>query len=522
MKILIVENETPIRKMIESISEDKSKNLHLISVDSAAEFRELLTTGKWDLIIADYQLKDGTAFDVFTGFSSYTPIPKILISSYVDTRIAEVGKDLGFTYFVPRPLHYEDLERIFDEIWHKDHETPKPASVELEMQKILSELHALDIKAGYMDRIIKMSTARTNTDAREICMHALELAKNITKSEAGFVAVFDFGSGQLVEMARIGFKPTKIELRVPIKNTPFEPILDKNEPYLYGKIREAFWPGMPDAEETTYIAAPVLMQGSPTGIICLTGCKISSMSQVLSLLNLLIEQLDIALENRAIRTSLETSMKETLIAMARILDARDPYTKNHSANVSKYGVKIAKELGLQPEQIEAIRVGGLMHDIGKCGIPDYTLLKPGRLNRREFEIMKMHPVIGYNVIQHMDLLDYEKMIVKYHHERWDGFGYPEGIKSCNLPIEVRIVCIADAIDAMTTHRCYRKARPLDFCIEQLESNAGSQFDPLLVEAAVALLESGKMLDKERLAQATDAVDNRIVNPLGGNKGNGKE
>jgi len=153
-------------------------------------------------------------------------------------------------------------------------------------------------------------------------------------------------------------------------------------------------------------------------------------------------------------------------------------------------VYFAKALGLDEETIALVRTGGLLHDIGKTGVPDSVLLKPGRFTNKEYAIMKTHPGIGDSILRNMDTLAFERQIVRHHHERMDGYGYPDKLKGEGIPLIARIVCVADAIDAMTTHRVYRQAKPLSFCIEQLRQNSGTQFDTQVVEVAIAAIEEG--------------------------------
>lgn len=218
------------------------------------------------------------------------------------------------------------------------------------------------------------------------------------------------------------------------------------------------------------------------------------------LLGLLVKKLDTLLDNRAVHAALAESMRETLIALVRSLEARDRYTKDHSSRVSQLSVLIAQEMGVDDETGQLIRTGGLLHDIGKVGVADQVLLKPGRYTDHEYAIMKAHPAIGDAILKNMDALVRERLMVRHHHERWDGHGYPDRLGEEDIPFEARIVCVADAIDAMTTHRVYRMARPLSFCVEQLKQNSGTQFDSQVVEAAVSAIERGVVQTQAKVGE----------------------
>ena len=223
------------------------------------------------------------------------------------------------------------------------------------------------------------------------------------------------------------------------------------------------------------------------------------------MLSLLIKKLDTLLDNRAVHAALADSMNETLIALVRSLEARDRYTKDHSTRVSQLSVQFARALGLDDENIQLIKTGGLLHDIGKVGVADSVLLKPGRYTDQEYNIMKAHPAIGDSILKNMDTLVRERLIVRHHHERWDGKGYPDKIGGTEIPFEARIVCVADAIDAMTTHRVYRQAKPLCFCAEQLEFASGTQFDPQVVTVALEAIRQGNIFTQSQSDNCDEGV-----------------
>ncbi|WP_071393449.1 HD-GYP domain-containing protein [Bacillus tuaregi] len=176
--------------------------------------------------------------------------------------------------------------------------------------------------------------------------------------------------------------------------------------------------------------------------------------------------------------------------LAKALDSRDTYTRNHSESVAKYSIAIAREMNLSKEQCKAVRIGGLLHDIGKIGIPEHILKKPAKLTDEEYVVIKMHPTIGYKMIEHVQAFRQNGVldIVRYHHERFDGRGYPLGIKGKEIPLLARIVAVADAFDAMSSKRVYRDQLALKHALNEIRKNKGSQFDPEVVDAFLCLFE----------------------------------
>ena len=188
-------------------------------------------------------------------------------------------------------------------------------------------------------------------------------------------------------------------------------------------------------------------------------------------------------------TQLENAYMESIEVLRQTVDAKDPYTRGHSDRVSDYSVLIGKALGLGEKDIKTLKIGGLFHDIGKIGVPDHILLKPGKLTDDEYSEIKNHPSIGAHILSTATIFSDLIPIVKYHHERYDGFGYPCKLKGNEIPYLARIAAVADTYDAMTSKRPYRDALPLDVVKAEIERCSGSQFDPEIAKVFLDLLEN---------------------------------
>lgn len=162
------------------------------------------------------------------------------------------------------------------------------------------------------------------------------------------------------------------------------------------------------------------------------------------------------------------------------LEAKDAYTKGHSERVAHMAYDIGKQCGLKGAKLEKLHIAGHLHDIGKIGIPDYILRKPGKLLPQEYEMIKTHSQMGYDILIKSKVLKNIADIVLYHHERWDGRGYPHGLKGEDIPFESRILAISDTIDAMTSRRSYKAAVTWEACYKEVKANSGIQFDPEIV------------------------------------------
>ena len=186
----------------------------------------------------------------------------------------------------------------------------------------------------------------------------------------------------------------------------------------------------------------------------------------------------------------------TFQTIASTIDAKDEYTGGHSSRVGEYARKIAEKIAAKEQLSEGdlnrLQYIGQMHDIGKIGVPDKVLNKPGKLDEKEFDQMKQHTVIGSEILKNLETIPGLKDGVRSHHERWDGKGYPDGLKGEETPLFARILCLADCFDAMTTDRIYRKRLPKEKVIEELEKNKGTQFDPVLADVVLDMIKNGEL------------------------------
>lgn len=192
---------------------------------------------------------------------------------------------------------------------------------------------------------------------------------------------------------------------------------------------------------------------------------------------------------RAQAQELRESYKATIRALSNAVEARDAYTGKHAERVTAYGSALARTCGLDIDLRPDIEFGFLLHDVGKVGIPDAILFKPGPLSREEFSLIARHPVLGSEILRDVAFLGEGTLVVRHHHERWDGSGYPAGLAGTDIPLPARVFAVADALDAITTDRPYRLAAGFAAAREEIRSKAGSQFDPDVVAAYEAIADA---------------------------------
>ena len=181
---------------------------------------------------------------------------------------------------------------------------------------------------------------------------------------------------------------------------------------------------------------------------------------------------------------------QTITTIANALDAKDTYSEGHSRRVAEYSAQLAEKLGLSEDEIRNLRIIALLHDIGKIGIPDSVLKKPGRLTDEEFALMQQHTIVGSDILKDIASIPDIDIGTRYHHERYDGKGYPEGLKGEEIPLVARIIAVADSYDAMTSTRVYRKHLTYEQVMAELEKGEGTQFDPVIAQTMEQLIKDG--------------------------------
>lgn len=236
------------------------------------------------------------------------------------------------------------------------------------------------------------------------------------------------------------------------------------------------------------LGIPIIFNGEVLGSIVTCDELVRNYTKTeVMLLSTFASQVAVAIKNAQLYEKVHLNCLDTVNALALAVEARDPYTHGHSERVTAYAIEIARAFGLPKRQIQVIQSCGKLHDVGKIAVPDTILSKPGPLTEGERAIIQLHPVKGVEMLAPLKFLESGFPLIKHHHERLDGNGYPQGLKRTDIPIIARIFTCADAFDAMASDRPYRAKLPLKKAIGELEENAGSQFDPYVVKRFISVL-----------------------------------
>ncbi|MDP2321017.1 MAG: HD domain-containing protein [Acidobacteriota bacterium] len=243
------------------------------------------------------------------------------------------------------------------------------------------------------------------------------------------------------------------------------------------------------------MCAPMRTTDAILGVLYVDSQTVREFSDAeLELLAAVGNQAGIALHRARLMAEVERLFLDVMKAIASIIDAKDGYTHKHSERVAAFGVRLAHQLGFDADSRAVVELSGLLHDVGKIGVPDAILNKPGKLTDSEFKEMRLHPLHGARILSNIQSQKVVSLLpgVKYHHERWDGKGYPEGLAGEEIPLLGRLLGVADFLDALTSDRSYRKGLTLEEALQMVKDLEGKAFDPVVVKAAVELHEKGEL------------------------------
>lgn len=337
-------------------------------------------------------------------------------------------------------------------------------------------------------------------DTKEVRRRAIEAATGLMKAEAGSLLLVDEEKGYLFFEVALGeheddIKKVTLNLGEGIAGW----VAKHGQPLIVNDPErdDRFFRGIDeriDFKTRNIICVPVKARGRVIGVLEAINKENGENfnEEDLSLFSSLADQVAIALDNARLYQDLEELFFQTAESLAHAIEKRDPYTGGHTQRVTSYGMSIAKYLEIKPIERKWLRIASVLHDIGKIGIEDQILKKSGNLSPEEFEIIKQHSIMGAEIIEPIRQLRDIVPGIKYHHEKVDGNGYPEGLKGDSIPLLAKIVAVADTYDAMTTDRPYRKALTKDEAFQELKRCAGTQFDERVVNAFIKAYERGEI------------------------------
>ena len=368
-------------------------------------------------------------------------------------------------------------------------------------QRIQSELQLRE-QMERINALHQIDKAITSSfDLRVTYQVLLDQLRQVLHVDAASVLQFESDLIQYQYLTGLGFKTLEANLRTAFRHSPLpsEAIATKKTTQINLGAGQTFSPALTDIlhneKFVKYIATPMVIKGQIKGVLEIYHkSELEPTREWISFLEALAQQAAIALDNSQNFMELQKSQSvllqaydDTLMGWANFLDLRDKETEGHTVRVLERTMRAAQRLGVREEDMEHLRRGVLLHDIGKVGVPDHILNKPGPLTDEEWVIMKKHPEYAYQMLSPIGFLKQALDVPYCHHERWDGTGYPRNLKGKEIPFTARIFTVFDVYDALTSERIYNKPRSKDEAINYIRDNAGIIFDPDIVDICIDVI-----------------------------------
>ena len=473
--ILVVDDDIATRSLIvDAIGQ--SGNYTVIEACDGIEGLERLGENHFDLVICDVMMPGMNGMDLLDRIREINPTTHvILITAYPTIDLTVSAIKTGAVDFLAKPFNIDDLLCKVD--------------VYLRAKTMFGEYNNQTTPSVLTNKISDLSTRSYIYDTiehtrnnDEIFQEMVNLAIKVIGGEACSILLYDkdhqdFDAIVVKGVSQSLFKSVIIQSLYPI----LKETVRRKDPLLLNLIENTAY--------SSVICAPLKMRDQVFGVIALSGKSNEHVytERDLYYIQSIANRASLNIENRLLYESLYMNLLSTFQSLVTSIQARDYYTEEHSIRVKALVIKIAEAMNCSSDEIESLKIAATLHDVGKISVPDNILLKPGRLTDEEFDVIKNHPVIGENILKPLPILDTERLIIRHHHERWDGKGYPDGLHGSDIPFLSRIITVVDAFDAMTNNRPYRKAMEIKEAIFELNKNINRQFDQGIVNCFIRIL-----------------------------------
>ena len=516
--ILIVDDEPKICQFLEVLL--RREGYRVGSVFNAADALVVVEKGPYDLIITDLKMPGMDGFELIGRLKQIrNDIPIIMITGYATVETAVKAMRYGVDDYVTKPFNVEELRKVIARALHgarmerenrnlldrlkkanADLERHKELLVEKvvktgsELQTVRDHLEEHKDKLHVFDQLSRLVT--TEHDLDRLLQQAL-LAVNAGVGAHSSSVMLCEGNDLVVRACQGDTEKTLIGTRQPKTDGVAGYVAQQQQSLIVQNLntdsRVRPTPGQ-EHKPPAFISVPILHRGRTLGVINV-GSKRNGMpfnDKDLGLATSAANQIAPAIENTALYHELRERCVAVLKALATTIEAKDHYTSGHSRRVGDYACALAKAAGASEAELELLRRAAELHDIGKIAVTENILDKPGQLTADERNLVRSHPSIGERIIEPLEFLKPVQPLIRHHHERMDGGGYPDGLHGSEIPRLARMLAIADAFDAMTSERPYRPAMSTDAAVGEIKGCAGQQFDDqlarLFAERIIAPLE----------------------------------
>lgn len=499
-KILVVDDEEIVRRVV---------RLHLeregwvgIEAGDGAEALEILEKEPVDLVLCDIKMPRMDGIHFLKGLKEKgLLVPVIMLSGFVDMKTALEVMRCGALDYLTKPIQRDvlilsvkrglDYKELIDDRRRLQEENRKHQE---DLERKVTDQTAL------IEQLFDISMQLNTLEGLEtITGFLVETISRLTHSRRVSVMLHN-ESRNCLEIIKAKGIPLEIikKTRLPVGEPIAGRVYAEGKAFIMDAIQKKNGAkGYSDSK--AFISLPILqiplkIQNKPFGVINVTDKEgdLPFNQEDLKILESLSASVSVAIQNELRRREMETVYLELVKTLAEAIETKDSYTRGHCERVTEVSLKIAKTMGLPIQQIRDILLAGLLHDVGKIGIPEDILSKTGPLDPEERALIQEHPDLGLNIIKHVGFLGEAKAIIAQHHERYDGTGYPQGLKGEAIHLGARILAVADSFDAMAAERPFRRPLSKGMILEEIRLQAGFQFDPQVVDIFLTLLaEEGK-------------------------------
>jgi len=476
-KVLVVDDDPMIRDALAEILSSVGGYVTDVAMNGS-EGIEKIKDKPYDIVFTDLTMPQVNGMDLLRETRKInSDLPVVVVTGFSTIENAVAAMKEGAYDFITKPFKIQQVislaKRIIGERRQLNDVTIKEnqkASIDRLNAELFSKLQEISI---FQSLSTELDGLHNNKDIYERIVEMVTRLLEVKEASFGILE-----NGYLKIKSAIG---TRVK-SIPIRGSIFENAL-KNRNFYLAKCEEIN-PHSETAIASSFLTIPLSLNHEVFGLLNLAeradGAAFSE-DEIYLAMNF-AKKAALRIENNALYDILYNNLVNALKSLVITIEARDPYTRHHSERVTTYSLDIAEVMNLSDEDKDAIRFGGYLHDIGKIGVRDTVLLKPDRLTPEEVEEIRLHTVIGDNIMKPLNFFEREKPLIRNHHERIDGRGYPDGLMGAEIPLIVKVIAVADSYDAMTSSRPYRKARSHEFALEEMVRCSNTQFDADVVKA----------------------------------------
>lgn len=499
-RVLVVDDEAGVRRVLRDVAK-RALKAEAWEASDGEEALRIFGEIKPDVVLSDIRMPAMDGITLLRHLKEKDPqVPVILVTGYPSVDVAIQGMKEGASDFLTKPFRLDQVQIVLEKALRERKllQDNQDLRQELKHKRTIEKLNEkLHKKVKEMSAICSLGqTIAAFPLNRDAILRSLvnEARGAVNAMWVNFLVV---EKGNFVSLARSPDEGASgLSGSAP---QPSMAILQQasrlRAPILVPRRWKASDPSSPSNVSSngnlSQMIVPLLIKGEVIGIVHVAG-RLDGQEfdrHDLAIVSELAKRAALGLENKYLYESVFEILMSTLSSLVSTIEARDRYTKQHSQRVTEVSLIIARKMECTPEQLDTLKVAGYLHDLGKLGVRDSVLLKPGPLTEEEFAQIKAHPVIGEAIIAPIGFLPEEKSLIRHHHERWDGKGYPDGLKGEEIPFLARILSVADVFDALTSDRPYRPAMSLERSASEIIKGSGSQFDPCVVMAFEEVLPS---------------------------------